>query len=266
MESKIVTVAVLFIYFTVQLSAVQLQCNFFMTTIAREYQYICHPADTVSGLDEITSIVGEHYEGKNNLDVKGIWFFENPMLTQIPGKLADFFPNLRTLALRKTGLSSIYSEHLRPFPNIIEFALVASPNLTYLDSSLFGRHPKLQLMDFRTNGLTNLGHNLFSSLTDLKSADFRFNICTNSETKTREELPALIEDLRVSCPSLEQEVPIAPPLPHQCAVECLEKIEDLERNISIQGEKIEKQDQVLILYEARLIELEKQMREINANP
>ena len=234
-----------------------------MTTIAREYQYICSPADTVNGFDEITSIVGEHYEGKSNFDVKGIWFFENPMLMQIPDKIIDFFPNLRTFAMRVTRVSSISSENLRSFPNLIEFSLVGTRELTSLDSSLFIHNPKLQLIDFRSNGLTHVGHGLFSGLTDLTAADFRFNYCTHGQASIREELPALIEDLKISCPWFEEET-TAPP--DQCAIECSEKIDILEREIFVQRQEVEKHNQILILYEKRLVELEKQMREINAKP
>ena len=213
----------------------------------------------------VTRVSGNHLAGKGDLDVKALYIWGR-QLTHLPGDIDSFFPNLVVLSLSNTGLSSITSEDLQPFPSLVVFGADES-KISSLDGNLFMFTLHLQVISMQNNLITNVGDGLLNDLHELTGAHFRKNICINQFAMNRGELPALINSFRINCPPLETapttvrpSTSVTPPTSEEkCPAECLERIQFLEKEAY-------DHKKVLEMHEERLNDLEKKIREINASP
>jgi hypothetical protein len=116
------------------------------------YLYTFKAAKPVWNLEDpvISSINGTHSNGKNNNNVKGLFFgFENHTIDidNFPRNLSSFFPNLRAIALKVSKISSI---DLEPFADL-EIFMLAGSEMTSILGDLFKHNEKLEELHFEDN-------------------------------------------------------------------------------------------------------------------
>lgn len=247
----------------------------------------------------LTEVTGVHQTGRTNFDVRMLMVHDQLHVNQFPENIYNFFPNLLGLEFFATKITSITAEDLRDFPNL-QLLNIQQNSLSRLDGNLFSFTPRLQWIGFNDNVIENVGHNLLSGLNSLTSVFLSGNVCIDAVASTPTGLAQLIRDLPVFCPPFNvspSTTTVIPP-PGDCSMECLESVEALRIAFSAETQEIREQTdnqdqriqeltdeneiqktqiselmtnfselrQMIALYEQRILELEKQVREINSNP
>lgn len=149
----------------------------------------------------LTQITGSHTSGMTNADVKGLWVYGQPHLKEIPSGIGNYFPNLLGFTWIYMNLTSISSEDLKPFPNLITLSLHHN-HFVALDGDLLQHTRKLQVIFFDNNLLRHVGHDLLRGLVNLTRAQFSLNPCINMDARTPQEIQDLNLQLPISCPPL----------------------------------------------------------------
>lgn len=151
----------------------------------------------------VTSISGSHSEGNRNEDVKQITVQSEYMLHAIPAGIEAYFPNLESIQWLPGGLTTIDSNTLKPFPNLIHLKLNYN-HLVSLDGNLFQHTRRLRTIDFGSNLLEHIGHDLLTGLPELTVAYFYGNPCINlSAYYGSLEVEELSLELSIQCPPKE---------------------------------------------------------------
>lgn len=152
----------------------------------------------------VTSISGSHTAGRGNLDVKQITVHSEYMLHAIPAGIEAYFPNLESIQWLTGGLTTIDSNTLRPFPNLIHLKLNYN-RLVSLDGDLFHHTRKLRTIDFMSNFLEHTGHGLLNGLPELTVAIFSGNPCIDLSAYEGSLLQVveLSLELSIQCPPKE---------------------------------------------------------------
>lgn len=133
--------------------------------------------------------------------------------------------------------------------------------------------------------LQQVGNDLLTGLNDLVEIDFRQNPCIDVFANAPETIAALKRDLSVSCPPL-MTTTTTTDFPDVCLAPCVELIHEVEAKASellehklnqdkeiaeLKSENVKQQEtnsmllQVNSMFEARIVELEMQMRELASN-
>lgn len=261
--------------------------------------YTCTASTTYFGNPSVLEeVIGMHKPGKSHKDVEGLEL-KNQKLSEIPGNLAEWFPNLVAVDFTSTEILTISSADLQPFAELVHLR-VRKNKIVSLDGDLFQHNPNLQLIDFNENRLQNVGFNLFGELRHLKGAGFGSNPCINEEASNPQRIFELNQELPISCPPKEttttELAETTTQIPEDCSLRCTlgDETDELKSEVAKVNEKLEAQDKIiaelrasnarltydtnglksnvveqsLIIssHEQRFIELEKQMREIVAAP
>jgi hypothetical protein len=259
---------------------VTLDCDFITTQwydIGEHYGCITRITDIFNNPEPntVTGVSGNHEYRKSNNDVRSISIRNQHLVTKLPQGIENFFENLLGLEVWSCQLSTISFEDLRPFPNLIILGLEIN-QLTSLDGNLFRNTPNLRWLSFQDNKIRNVGVGLLNNLNQLTTVNFLQNYCIHRYANTPEYIENMKRDLPIQCPpavtvpttpaltttpapTTTTPVTLPPPVSGQCPAECSETIAN-------QGRRIGELENVVSVYESRLAELEKQMREINSNP
>lgn len=243
--------------FFANISAVIFDCNFFIAKGGFVGNvYTCKPNVTNSGrLDFLTEVRGNHLQGKEHENVEAIYVLAQ-ILHFLPSNLASYFPNLRAIWCYESKLLEISAENLRPFPNLMELG-VRTNQLESIDGDLFKHSPKLKWIYFSDNQIQHVGYDLLTDSKDLQAAIFERNPCINANAQGQIAIQELNKLLPIKC---------------RCEIKCsigtdvknmMIKMEILEES-NIQDKK--QMTEMMIIFEERLVELEKQVRELNSNP
>ncbi|XP_070489948.1 insulin-like growth factor-binding protein complex acid labile subunit [Chironomus tepperi] len=173
-----------------------------------------------NGLNNFTSISGNHTTGMTDNDVNYVNFVFNSNTPNIPSVICDKFKNAKTLYMHGNGVTNFeenaianckiittfvfYANNISTVP---EKAFLENPELTYLTISrnlisslpenLFINQQKLDSLDISANRLTDLPRNIFRPLRILKTLDFAYNSLTDLKHDWFETLENLVE-LRIS--------------------------------------------------------------------
>lgn len=230
-------------------SGVEFQCRFedIYWGPAIGSTYTC--AATVTNVEDptnVTNIVGNHLEGRNNSDVNGFYIEFEEILTTIPNGIENFFADLEVFQWWFGNISTIDSTPFKPFPNLIYIELFIN-KLVSLDGDLFQYTPKLRQIGLHSNLLQHVGHDLMTDLTDLVDAGFLNNPCINVYANTPQQIEELNLQLPIQCPPLATTPdPLTTtisttPEPNECpdtctldenAQEMRARIEEFERRLS----------------------------------
>jgi hypothetical protein len=161
--------------------------------------YSCNSNTTGTG--STLEIRGKHGFGKNNFDVEGLLIHDQPFNEILKGLLLEtYFPNLKTITISRSNLSSISSNDLQ-YPKLLYFKVYTN-KLTTIDGNLFENNPNLVYIDFDENQIQHVGYDLLTGLNDLKEIDFRNNPCINKRARNQTEIQELNRQLPLSCSSL----------------------------------------------------------------
>lgn len=168
---------------------------------------------------DLIMINGDHFPRKSNADVGGLRIFNQIHLTFIPTRLEDFFPRLKVIELWNSGVTSISVNNLRPFPDLLQFKVMAQ-KIVSVPSELFKYNLKLRYIRFDGNPIARIGHDLVTHLDDLSILSFERNPCIDRSAYSRTEIVQLNAILPIQCP------------PRECF--CLDEIESVHSRISQQ--------------------------------
>lgn len=153
-------------------------------------------------VDEVTEILGDHLTGLSNDDVVAFSEIDYRLFSKVPRDLERFFPNLVALRLQWTGLTTLSSEELAPWPNL-EYLDVSINDIEELDADLFQYSPKLRWISFEGNSILKVGIGLLSSLNELTYINFLNNPCINVQAYTPELIENLQQQLLTQCQSVD---------------------------------------------------------------
>lgn len=263
-----------------QIRAMTFDCHF--SKVSWEYigsQYACQSRilDMVENETVVTNVTGDHDLGRDNDNVGVLEIEFQIFLTKVPERIVVFFKNLLGLSITSCKLLSISNEDLKPFPKL-QLLFLEQNKITNLDGNLLVNTPKLRQIAFGWNNLENVGAELFDSVKDLESAWFFENPCIDMYATRPIDMQILKESLLTNCPPLQKKTATLSttttlPGSGECSIECLTKIENLDadfkqekvalnKEVEEQNSQINNLNSSMFSFELRLIELEKQIREI----
>lgn len=245
-------------------------------------------ADISSSVNQthLLGVNGTHAAGKMHADVEFFSISSPNSLTAIPKNIELFFPNLVALRFANGDIQAVSSDDFSPFRNLLVIVLNGN-KIVSLDSNLFQYTRSLRAVFFPSNLIQHVGHDLFTDLNDLSYVHFLSNICVSFIAWNQAEVQDWNLRLPISCPQLEtttlEPVTTTPlpittttlppttsttftiststPSPNECDLRC-----SLNDESDLQSKKIEQLNEVIHMYEQRLVEVEMQLREILASP
>lgn len=150
---------------------------------------------------KVTGLTGQHQEGKTNLDVKGL-SAAGKILNFIPKDIDKFFHNIIALTYSNANLTDIHEEDFKPFPNL-RVLYISSNKIEVLEENLFRSNPSLGEISLSSNKIRHISVNTFSILKPLTYLYLTNNVCIDSLATTQATVPALINDARLKCFSIE---------------------------------------------------------------
>lgn len=182
---------------------VTIQCDFVdLNWSGVEEIYTCVGTIVGNGsVSNVVNVIGTHLEGRTNDDVRGLSIYNQRGLTQLPRNIGDFF-NLTALDwvfgdlnfLSATDLSQVSSA------SIISFY---GNQLSSIEGNLFQNTPSVQQIDLGNNLIRNVGNNVFSTLTELRTVLIQRNPCIDTVAATPEAIQNLTSSLVSQCPAAE---------------------------------------------------------------
>lgn len=228
----------------------------------------------------LESVRGVHQSGKSNTDVKVLYVEEDKTgIERLPSNIEKFFPNLVLIRWVRGSIRTVTAEDLRPFPELTGFSMFYN-RIVSLDGDLFQYTPKLEWVDFERNQIANVGEDLLANLENLKRVWFHANTCIDSSAESPQAIQELKQALLTQCPFLvttqtssttddcnvrctvnEEIDGLTAKLGDQSRIndEFQETIQNSERRIHALEDLVAKSDE-------RILELEKQVREILSLP
>lgn len=119
-------------------------------------------------------------------------------MTYIPKGIEQFFSNIFYISIKDTGLAVIRKNDLKPFPKL-QWLFLSRNQLKTLNSGLFRHNPKLNLLGLEGNQLNSIAADIFDPIEDLQQADFRDNVCIDSQATNREKVKEVEQDIVRNC-------------------------------------------------------------------
>lgn len=261
-------------------NGVILRCNFGnVAWVMIGFQYGC--IATVEGqrnVPNVEEVNGVHGAGKSDSNVKVLTVIDD-QLSRIPDGIDNFFAYLIGLQWFRGNLMTIYADDLRPFPDL-QVIRLENNKLFALDSDLFRYTPKLQFIGLGNNLLQHIGLNMLTDLNNLAGVYFQKNPCIETNAGTPDAIQELKRHLPQRCPPLALTDPPTTTISTttqdsgECSYGCVTKIVSLEREMlslidGLRREVVElteakaRQEVLNAYHGAKILELEKQMRERN---
>lgn len=158
-----------------QYKDVQLQCKF-----AKNYEgfYGCEVSDLVVDTESvrISSVAGQHVDGKSNQDVEYVWIKNPNRVVNLPHFDARiFFPNLLKYIVQDTGLKKISRDNFVGMPKLETLDVTHNELESIPEDALFDLKALVDLF-VDNNNLKALPEKLLSHASDLQ----RFRASNNS--------------------------------------------------------------------------------------
>lgn len=154
--------------------------------------------DVASPTAVATVVTGKHHGSRTHANVRSLQVYSSPNMTYIPKGIEQFFQNIFYITIKETGLAVIRKNDLKPFPNL-KWLFLSRNQLKTLNSGLFRHNPKLNLISLEGNQLNSIAADIFEPIEDLQQADFRDNVCINSQATSRERVKEVELDIIRSC-------------------------------------------------------------------
>lgn len=196
--------------------------------------YTCH-LTVISSAQKfiVENIGGDQLWNETELNVEGL-NVTNQMLTNIPSKINNFFPNISAINWVNTSLETIAARDLQQFPKL-KTMIVYKNKLLSLCGDLFIYTSKLQWLDLSNNSIDSVGLGILSSLSKLKFANFQDNLCISFEASSDDGMRELKKYLAECAPSAIMTT-VEPQ--SECSGGCAGRIESLEDKVIEQNEVI----------------------------
>jgi hypothetical protein len=180
-------------------AAVNVDCHFFMSPFGTNLDvYQCDTKNLyVVESTVVSRVFGEHMKGKDNLDVERL-HIEQQTCHFMPKGFEIFFPNLKAIRIASSGLKTLGSADLKPFPRLIAIDVPFNDIVT-LKSDIFKHNLKLKYVFFPMNKIQNVGRNVLAPLNNLLSVSFSKNLCIDQSADRTETIKALQQRLNTIC-------------------------------------------------------------------
>lgn len=183
-------------------SAITIECNYRDIYLTTETSYGCDGTHLTDGNDrEITSVTGNHKEGRSNYNTDTLRIWKYCTLEMVPNNIVNFYPNLIALWLNGCGIPQISAEDFKNLSHLIELDL-ASNKIRYVHENSFSSLKELQFLYMRDNKIIFVGPNVLQPLHAIKYVGFNDNSCISSSTFNfvEEQVRNFIIDLAIQCP------------------------------------------------------------------
>lgn len=168
------------------------------------YSYACRIQNTISITSPeeavITSISGEHINGRTNDDVHGVYFY-GKIVHYFAQGLEKFFKNLKLIIIGYGGMRQLTQKDLINYPNIEILALYYN-EIEVLDEGIFENTPRLAFINLDNNKIAKVHPEVFDNLNDLRSLFLSYNVCINMKADNNvTAVQNIIQTVRSYCPS-----------------------------------------------------------------
>lgn len=193
----------------------------------------------------LQNLTGRHVVGKTSDDV-GLLLIVDQTFNSIPKNIETFFPNLVALGIERSKLLTISAIDLQPFPKLKVLGLYGN-DLTSLHRGLFEFNPELVMIEFSANQIEFIDSELLENLDYLQHFYILNNQCVSENADNRDEVLAFVAKLPYVCPTVAE----------TCT--CADEIADQNNEIDLLKE-------INAAMEQRLMEVERQLREISSMP
>lgn len=195
--------AFLVIFFCMALpsSAMEFQCEF----IEGIYKivgpvYECRVVAVQNLINtRFTGTFGTHLPGKENNNVNFLRLSDLNVQARIPFGIGEVFPNLRVLHWARSNLQSLSLKDLPMNLQFLQILEVPGNNLITLDGNLFRFTRQLKAIDFSSNKLRIINHDLVAALYQLELANFESNECINYAANDRSGISILTARFASGC-------------------------------------------------------------------
>jgi Leucine rich repeat len=166
-------------------------------------QYACILQNdlTISRDGKVTGFTGQHQPGKSDADVKGL-HSEDKVVNFIPKDIDKLFPNIIALTWINGNISEISEDDFKPFPNL-RVLWISTNKIEILEEHLFRHNPVLGEISLISNKLKHIFVDTFSILKSLTYLYLDDNPCISAHATIQATIPALINEARRQCFSLE---------------------------------------------------------------
>lgn len=154
--------------------------------------------DVTSPTAVATVVTGKHHGSRTHANVRSLQVYSSPNMTYIPKGIEQFFKNIFSVSIKETGLAVIRKNDLKPFPRL-RYLFLSRNQLKTLNSGLFLHNPKLNMLSLEGNQLNSIAADIFDPIEDLQQADFRDNVCINSQATSREKVKEVELDIAQNC-------------------------------------------------------------------
>lgn len=182
-------------------SGIEIKCNYemYVWDLTGEH-YTCNPSVITNSTNpkHVTEITGTHLAWKNNSDVGSFTIEPNNELERLPKGIGKIFPNLLVLRWVGGNLKSVSAKDLKHFRKLIGVTFRVN-KIHSLDADLFRHTRSLQIVSFKSNGLTHVGSGLLEGLDDLFAAQFLDNPCIDYQAMSKTEVVTLKAMLEKTC-------------------------------------------------------------------
>jgi len=152
--------------------------------------------------ENVTTVHGIHQTGKGYEDVHQI-NMHSQNLAFFPTNVEYFFPNVMAIAIYNNSITIISNRHLIPFLNLQLLSLWEN-KITSIDGDLFSGLDSMKYIDFGSNNITHVGHDL--KLPINAEIHFTGNPCINQSAHTPDEVAELILNLLRNCPPIISQI------------------------------------------------------------
>ena len=139
----------------------------------------CDITNQVISDDQDLKFVGNYEEGKTNLDVREVAFYECAF-TKIPQRLTIAFPNLKTLYVESSKIKDINRNDLAEYKNLEKISF-HNNDIQFLPGDLFMDFKNLRYISFAEKKLKVIEPNILDGLDLLNDVYFKGN--TNYDLK-----------------------------------------------------------------------------------
>lgn len=266
--SFIMNIAVVWLSLTVILlgrsDGVVFDCNFRMFAYPTYGNlYGCEPEVIIAGnLTNLLAVTGRHIGWRSNNDIKMLDVRNEKEMNQIPKDISTFFPVIQVIFWTKGSLTRLTSNDLEQFPHLSVLSLSGN-KIVSLAENVFSHNSGVHEMFLANNQLEYVESDLFSSINHLKRADFSSNSCVDFFAQSPQEMAHLKRLFTDQC-NTPQPTTLQPPIytePDSCMWRCSLNEETDELN-----KKLLELIEVVKKLSDKTDELERQVRELNANP
>jgi hypothetical protein len=143
-------------------------------------------------------IQGDHLSGKTNAHIEALTMRDSKLFYSIPADLGNYIPNLRSLEISYTNLSSVSRNVLSQFP-YLNIITLAYNNFATLDGNLFASNRQLRYLNIIFNNVKHIGANMLKDLIYLQTV-YIAEGCVDVYANTPSEIQQLNDKLHILCP------------------------------------------------------------------